>query len=173
LRWGELQSAGLDVLYGRFPIPVTGSYDLVLASHSLPEGLEGFGTSYHEFLECAYDYAKPSGSILVITFKGGQGEIGHLRKKTIGEGIISRRQFELLQGILSVMGNIEIDTFQSSCHCDDLLSIVKFIEPWIYGKRYRDRYRAKLIRTIEKRYRIKETYVIPIQHVAMACHKRP
>jgi hypothetical protein len=167
LRQQELQRTGLDVLYGTFPIAVTGHYDLVLASHSLPDN------DYQEFLECAWQLVNPSGAMLVITFKGSKGEIGYLRAQIVGDGLISTCESEGLYTILSQMGSVKVGTFDSVCRSKDLQAMVDFIEPWIYAPRFFGRYRKQLKLLIERRYRVNKSYVIPIQHNAVACHKLP
>jgi hypothetical protein len=80
-RHSALVAEGLDVTLASFPCPIARTYDLVLASHSIPEEPR----LHREFLGQAWNLTAPGGRLVVITFKGVLDESCGIRAEMHGE----------------------------------------------------------------------------------------
>jgi len=165
----ELQRAGLDVIHGTFPVPVPASYDVVLASHSVPPG------DYDpRFLAAACTLVNPGGVILVITFKGSQGVLADLRREFLGHDATRNRYLASLIEHGETLGATDVQTFNSYVESGTAEEIVQFLSPWLSSDpAARDRFCSPFTRLVESCYRVREgMYVFPTQHVCVACRPR-
>lgn len=77
----ELRAAGLRIIEGLYPLELKQKYDVVIASHSVPEAKE----LIRPFIGSMWADTSPGGKMILITFKGAFGEIAEFRDKLLGE----------------------------------------------------------------------------------------
>lgn len=166
----QLRDANVSVIEGTFPkVNIQGTYDLVLASHSIPE-LVGL---YKPFLEKAWEIVASKGLLLVITFKGVRDELFELtnrfRKKWDDTDML--KHDELIK-ILSTFGEVKtekVTSHSSTENIEDLLDVLVFS---IGGSEVeKEIYRPKLRRVLEDKYKSGGQYVFPHSHLLLSLQK--
>jgi hypothetical protein len=169
----RLEKAGLKVTRGAFPlsVPMAGGYDLVLASHSVPEDSVA---SYLPFLSAAWDLTGEGGTVLVVTFKGSGGDLAAVRQELLGEAPRKSAELEAIIGFYEGSGGAvaieQVNSFVEGVRAED---IVAYITPWISGKSgVRESIRSRFLRIVETRYRVRpDLFIFPTQHLFLSCRK--
>jgi hypothetical protein len=166
----QLRNEGLVALCGRFPMSIPGSFDLVLSSHSIPEGrIE----EYPPFLKQAWDLVTPGGLLLIVTFKGSQGDIFDLRRRFTLASCIREPQFELIAETLAAWGQLRIEAVNSYAQTTNVGEMITFLNPWIFGTLEEAlAYEPQLKDTLMRLYKMNDTFVFPTQHLFISCRKR-
>jgi hypothetical protein len=164
----ELRCAGLNVLQERFPFPMFQTFDLVLSSHSVPEG--GL-FQYQGFLSSAWRLVKTGGVLLVVTFKGSGGDVRFLREELACSRRNECTELNEIVHILSKFASVQIERVNSYATTSVAEDIVSYFLPWICpeaGERYR---MSKDFRHIvETRYKVRPSYyVFPTEHLFISC----
>jgi hypothetical protein len=171
-RVAELRAAGLCVTQGRFPLPLTGSYDLVLSSHSVPElSID----SYVPFLSAAWNATKTNGALLIITFKGNQGDLASIRFELLGQTPDRSKELDTVLGYLRSVGGIpSIERINSYIEATNPIDIATFLSPWLSGnENIRSAINDPFVRLLRCRYRVRaDLFVFPTEHLFISCHKR-
>lgn len=103
----KLRNVGIEVIEGRFPCPVPGRFDIVLASHSVGAR----EAVYRPFLENAWALVKEKGALVIVTYRQDGGDWRSLLNKVR----FSRGEHELTgyDGIVKVVSNLgKVDTLK-------------------------------------------------------------
>jgi len=167
----RLRAAGLSVIEASFPAPIEGTYDLVLSSHSIPEhSLE----SYSAFLTAAWNLTNPGGGLLIVTFKGSQGDLANVARELLGRPAPASPELEAVLGFYERTGGLvaieRVNSYVQAPRSDD---IAGFLAPWISGREDTlRRMHDSLVRLLETRYKVRpDLYVFPTEHLFLSCRK--
>ncbi len=166
----KLKKAGLTVIKGCFPVPVSGKYDLALVSHSIPETTE----LYKNFLYTVWTLLKKKGVLLVVTFKGADDELASL-KKELQPGFVDADQ-EKFREMMSILSSFSVPairrvastiTSQKSKNLTELLS-------FLIGrtKKEREELYPKLERIVHLRYKTTQGYSFRTHHLFIFAQKQ-
>ena len=171
-RVSELRSAGLDVIEGTFPLPIQGTYDVVLSSHSVPEGS---AEAYPSFLAAAWGCTSGNGLMLIVTFKGSSGPLAELRRDLLGGDPPRSREFNEIMKYCVTRGATNVRHVNSYVEAATAPDVAEFLLPWLSGKPpTRERLRGPLIDILETQYRVRDSlFVFPTQHLFISCRKAP
>lgn len=167
----QLRDANVSVIEGTFPkVNIQGTYDLVLASHSIPErvGL------YKPFLEKAWSCVASGGLLLIITFKGVNDDLflltNRLRKNWTDEDALKYKE---VLSVLSTFGAVEVEQITShsvSEHTEDMADVLTFS---IGGtEQEKAEYRSELTRILEEKYKNGTKYIFPHEHLVLSVQKK-
>jgi SAM-dependent methyltransferase len=168
-RSAALKEAGVDVVSRHFPTEIGDAFDFILSSHSIPEKLE----EYPAFLRGAWELLKPGGALLIVTYKGREGNIAILRRELLGGDWDCSPELDLVKQTLSDWGRMSIEKVNSYAEAENPDEIIAYFESWLTGDAQtklaiRDRFR----RIIEARFRVRAgRYVFPTEHVFVSCVK--
>lgn len=168
-RAARLAGIGLNVMCARFPTPIDRTFDLVLASHSIPEHLD----AYVPFLEAAWSLVAPGGLFLIVTFKGAAGTIAMLRNELLGERHTHSSEFDCMTQRLSQWGQLSIEAINSYAETADPDDIVAYFASWITGEAAaRQAIAAEFRRIVEARFCVRPgLYVFPTEHLFISSTK--
>lgn len=160
-----LRGAGLNVIEGKFPCPVSEKYDVVLCSHSTPGKPEGFKPFIHEAFNCV----DTDGSLLIITYDDAQGAWGQMLDDCNIEwpGFHKGRMALLREFLFTEFKNIteqEIITHVSSNNINEFLEALAFV--YTDGKSESEPFtQSPAIREyVQKNYYKNEMYSFPFTH---------
>lgn len=164
----RLAARGLTVVVGAFPVPVDGSFDLVLSSHSIPEG---DAAPYGQFLSAAWKLVNPGGHLLVITFKGAYDAGRKIKCELAGEcSPHDAALYDEMMRVLRGFGEPEethVPSFHRSTKLGDLVEIASF------SLGLGEECRESVARIIERDYKTAEGYAVPTEHVVVSLRKPP
>src|SRR5665213_298589 len=125
-----LRAAGLDVVQGTFPVALDERFDLVVSSHSIPEGDVAL---YEPFLAGAWKLVASGGTLLIVTFKGStESPIRKLSAELLGvtHGVDDR--YTAMLRILREYGDVEITKTCSHVETDDFASFTDLWGSWFW-----------------------------------------
>lgn len=166
-----LRGAGLDVVQGVFPVALEERFDLVVSSHSIPEGDVAL---YEPFLAGAWELVANGGMLLIVTFKGPNGSpIPKLSEELLGRTYaVDPRYTEMLR-ILRGYGEVEITTLRSHVEVDDFESFAELWGSWFWRTaEQRAEVEPALREAADARFRDGGRYRVPEQHLVIAIAKR-
>lgn len=168
-RVAELRRASLSVVEGQFPnIPVTETFDIVLSSHSLPEGAD----DYKPFLEIAWQLVAPGGELVIVTFKGAHDELWQLTRK-LRPGWVDDDQpkYEEMMAILGKWGKPSITSVTSYSATSDKDEMMRFLT-WSIGgsETLKGAYQSVLGDYLAKQQE-SGTYCVGHQHLVVSMSK--
>jgi len=166
----KLKKLGLVVVPRLFPCEINGEFDMVLSCHSIPEQ----GDLYLPFLKKAWGLVKEGGIFLVVTFKGGEGDIVQLR-----EGFLKRLEpvdkelFDEVMGILKQFGTPIIKRVKSKFFSNDSKEIVEIASNSIGGSpEEKAKYKDKLDKLILSAHKENGKYFFPFEHLFILVEKK-
>lgn len=166
----KLRDANVQVIEGTFPeVDIQGTYDLVLASHSIPERVE----LYQSFFTKAWSHVALGGLLLVITFKGVKDELFVLTKR-LRESCSDddTLKYEAMIKILSTLGKIKMEKIVSCSGADNIEDMTNFLTFSIGGTwSEKVAYRPELKRIIEEKYKSGTQYIFPHTHLVFSVKK--
>lgn len=147
---------------------MVGTFDVVLASHSLPNW-EGNAPSTKEvFLRTAWECVSSTGVLILVTFKGSGGGIAFLR----GEFNKGKAQSGELQEIIDVVSRvcnpilIRANSFATARSNAEMLD---YCRAWLNVPNCGPEV-AKLRNIVQWRYFVRKGfYVLPIEHIFIKC----
>lgn len=167
-RYFRLIDAGVNALYGTFPLKISGQFDLVLSSHSIPE--EGMHL-YPPFLKAAWANVSCGGTLQIITFKGCGGAVKSLRQTLTRRSTNESRERDLIMEILGCLGSVSVESFDSHCYGSTVEGMASFLGPWIAVNRSAA-LEANLMEEIKCRLETGDgRYLIATQHLVISCKK--
>src|SRR5665213_2329563 len=147
-----LRAAGLDVVQGTFPVALDERFDLVVSSHSIPEG---------------------GVALLIVTFKGStESPIRKLSAELLGvtHGVDDR--YTAMLRILREYGDVEITKTCSHVETDDFASFTDLWGSWFWRN---DEQRAAIEPVLraaaDERFNVGGRYRVPEEHVVVATAK--
>lgn len=123
-----LRDRGLEVIEKDFPFEVDTKFDMVLASHSIPNDTSGF----EEFIERLVSSAAPNGTVCVITYKTDKDPWYQLMHDVMGENWHAKNYdtYEMLFDVLKQHGDVhveKIDTTVRGKTARELFAAMRFI----------------------------------------------
>ena len=167
----NFKALGLKVRCTRFPKKIGKRFDMVLASHSIPENKK----LYKTFLKTAWNSLNDKGVLLIITFKGQHGELRNLRNKwRSGKDLKSNDEklYRVMLNILNIYGKVKIhravSRFQSE-NIDEIINLaLKSIGPKKSNKEACIKFLKKLLKT---KYFSNGVYFFPHEHIFVSVLK--
>lgn len=166
----ELKNAGLKVVQGRFPCQLSGVYDLVLSSHSLPESSTEL---YPAFLSAAWELTSNNGIMLIVTFKGAKGDLAVLRNELLGSEPGSSPELQVVLGQCSERGSTDVRPVNSFVEADTVDDLAYFLGPWLCGQKRGEAFHRQLTHILNRRYKVRDgLFVFPTQHLFIRCRKK-
>lgn len=166
----ELKRAGLNVIKGKFPLPVNQTFDLVLSSHSIPErALE----EYTYFLSEAWKMLNPGGIFLIVTFKGCAGSLDEVRRELFDFASQVSAEYKAVLAFLENRGEVSIEKINSYIQAASAESLADFLSPWLIGKRVDFAEKTLLLlHILNTRYKVSsDLFVFPTEHLFISCKK--
>lgn len=160
-----LRHAGLQVIEAVFPCEVPGEYDLVVASHSLPED----PLHWQPFLQAAWLLVRPGGMLFVATFKGVRDASYDLHRELGFISSIEDADRKELEKIMGSFGSLERRFPVSTMRSESLSDMADAVSLATGGTdEEKKEYRPKLEHILEERYQKDGTYVFPTEHMLLA-----
>lgn len=128
-RAAALRARGLEVVEATFPCAVPGGpFDLVVSSHSIPEGPPA---DYPAFVDAAWALLAPRGTLLIATFKGPDIDpIQQLVGDYLGAAPVDDPRYAELLRLLSARGTVATATVSSHVRTDSLADVAIRFESW-------------------------------------------
>ena len=167
----KLESLGLESVFATFPCPIEETFDMVLASHSLPEQK----SLYKPFLDTAWKAVRPGGTFLIASLKGGAGALTKLKSMwRIDESeMIDKPLFDTMMDILNTYGEVTVHHTVSTLESDDYEEIVDFVLTSINpSKEKKQDCKRFLEDEIKSKYQKNGTYYFLNEHVFASVQKR-
>lgn len=164
--WAKhLKDSGLKTIQGTFPfIRIPGKYDMVLSSHSIPERAD----LIPPFIKRASTLVKPGGILLIVTFKGGKGDIFKMTKKLEGKGIIhDELLFKKILSTLEKVGEVQIKKRNSAIQSDDAVEILNSVAISLGSNRSK-KYKKQIQAMLETDFKRGSKYIFHFEHLFMA-----
>jgi SAM-dependent methyltransferase len=167
----QLRAAGLEVVEGTFPVPLSGTYDLVLMSHVLSDD----SADHAALVRPAWERVSPGGRLLVVTQQSA-GDTDWNRLLThigmAGYDRYAAHQDELM-ALLHRLGPVEVREVTTNVVADDvsdLLEALAFVVPDLRPGRYREflDHGSELIGLLDGEYRTGTGYSFPFQHLLVS-----
>jgi SAM-dependent methyltransferase len=160
-----LRAAGLRVIEAVFPCEVPGEYDLVVASHSLPED----PGHWQPFLQAAWLLVRPGGMLLVATFKGVRDASYDLHRELGFISSVEDADRKELEKIMASFGSLERRFPVSVMEAENLNDMTDAVSLSTGGTdEEKKEYRPKLEKILEERYKKGDTYFFPTEHMLLA-----
>lgn len=166
----ELRDVGLAVVERVFPdVAVSGTYDLVLSSHSIPEKKE----LYRPFLEKAWQLVAPKGHLVIITFKGVKDGLEILASQLRRSWVSSDgEKYDEMIRILSGFGDIDKGKIVSRSNSKDINEMADMLTFSIGGTdQEKESYRQELKNVLETKYKNGDNYIFPHEHLVLIVQK--
>ena len=165
-----LHDAGLDVVAATFPVAIGERFELVVSSHSIPEG---GAAKYPPFLAAAWERVMPGGLLLIVTFKGpGDPAIPRLAEELLGRANGTDARYTLMLQILETFGVVTVGTRNSYVETDDFADVAAFFGGWFWSTdEQQRRYLPQLRAAVDRRFLTAGSYRIPTQHFVIATEK--
>ncbi|MEK7152075.1 MAG: class I SAM-dependent methyltransferase [Patescibacteria group bacterium] len=161
----KLRGFGLETIHATFPQGIAGKFDMVLASHSIPED----ESLYRPFLETAWNTLNDKGVLLIVTFKGQHGELHDLRNKwrdTKDSDGIDEKLYHAMLNILKTYGKVEIHRVVSEFQSENIDEITDFAIRSISPKESEKEACVQFLRDFFKIKHFSEgKYFFPHEHV--------
>lgn len=167
----QLRDANVSVIEGTFPqVNIQGTYDLVLASHAIPEESKLYGP----FLKKMWEFVSPGGLLLVITFKGATDDLSALASRFRKDWVdvdISKYK-EMLQ-ILSSFGEVKTEKIVSHSSADNVDDMADMLAFSIGGtEQEKAAYQPTLKHILEEKYKNNGRYIFPHEHLILSVRKK-
>lgn len=169
-RAAKLREANLNVVAGRFPVPINQTFDMVLSSHSIPERSL---SSYPSFLSEAWKLTNHGGQLLIVTFKGKHGDLARLEFELLGRYPRRSAEYDAVITYLEKQGRTRIERVNSYIQARSGEVLANFLGPWISGDRQvLAGMMPALIHVMNTRYKVQHNYfVFPTEHLFISCDK--
>lgn len=169
----KLKEAGLTVMQATFPTNVEGSFDLVIASHSISYKKNLF----EPFIRKAWELVKPDGTFLIITYRGQEDDWTNLLRE-LGENLIdyNRVGYNSTIELLYSLGEVKtrkVTTRVLTENIEDMLDALSFVASDGKPKR-KERFmkkQSRIEKILNSRYRDGANYFFPFQHFFISTHK--
>jgi SAM-dependent methyltransferase len=166
-----LRAAGLDVVEATFPVALDETFDLVVSSHSIPEGDV---VLYEPFLAGAWKLVASGGMLLIITFKGSnESPIRALSSELLGGTLGLDDRYVTMLRILREYGEVEITKIRSHVETDDFASFAELWGSWFWRTgEQRASVEPMLRAAADARFKDAGRYRVPEEHLVVATVKR-
>lgn len=169
----KLRKQGLEVLEGKFPLDISGTFDMALSSHSISYNSDLF----QPFIKAAWELVNPKGIFLIITYRGQEDDWTRLMKD-FGkkQEDLNRSGFNQIIELLFSLGEVKtrkVITKLKTGNLDDMVQALSFIAS--DGKLERKseflKNRAKLEKILNQKYHDRNGYFFPFQHFFITTKK--
>jgi len=169
----KLRKAGLEVIEGKFPLEISGLFDMVLASHSISYRNDLFKS----FIKKAWGLVKPNKVLLAITYRGEEDDWTKLMKE-LGENhedqnrVVFNQMVELLASLGAVKTRKFITKVQTK-NLDDMVQALSFVASNGELKKKAEflKQSKKLEKILKQNYRDSNGYLFPFQHFLLTTQK--
>ncbi len=165
-----LRDAGLDVVEATFPVEIRDRFDLVVSSHSIPEG----GVELYEpFLSRAWERVAPGGLLLVITFKGSNDSpLFRLSERVLRRTYAVDPRYTAMLEILAGYGDVRIAKTRSHAETTEFSDIAALYGPWFWRSDDEAVRNEPLVRAaLDDGFTVGGTYRFPSEHHVIAVAK--
>jgi len=166
----RLRAAGLQVQEATFPTAVPGQFDMVVASHSIPNGEV---SDYEPFLGTAWNLVAPSGLLLIATFKGAEEQpIAAFSTELFGRRYgLDPRYAEMLR-ILGHLGEPILSRAISYSVTSEFSDIEALFGSWFWENEDEAKERRPLLReAFAAKFMASGQYRVPRHHQIVAMYK--
>ena len=169
----KLRATELEVIEGTFPLEISGTFDVVLASHSISYSRDLF----EPFIKEAWKLVKPKGVFLIITYRGQEDDWTRLMKD-FGENHEdpNRVGFNQIVELLASLGEVKTRKFITHVKTDkleDMVQALSFVAS--DGKPEKKieflKNRSRLEKILNKKYQDENGYFFPFQHFFITTEK--
>lgn len=168
-RADDLQRAGLAAIARPFPTPINELFDVVLSSHSLPNG---DGEQVIEFARRAWDCVASCGVLCLITFRSTHAGLNWLKHELLNAQATVDPAFESLMEEMSLWGDLSIERIHSWINASTAIEVVHFLSGWLAsGGRLTEEYEQRFERIVQMRFFANGNFVFPIVHDFIMCRK--
>ena len=166
-RTEKLQKEGIHVLANNFPCDVSGTYDLVLSSHSVPEKVQ----EYKSFFEKAWSLVNEKGWLVIVTFKGASDTLLKFQCELTGKcNMFDEEKYNKILEILNNFGKPttnKIISIEKTQIVDDLIEIICWslrldIKKW--GSAVKEK--------LEKEFKKGNEFIFPHEHLVILLQKQ-
>jgi SAM-dependent methyltransferase len=166
-----LRHAGLDVINAIFPVEIDEQFDMVVASHSIPEADAAF---YEPFLAQAWKLVAARGLLLIITFKAvSNSPISRLAEEIAGRKYQDDHRYTLMTKILSTYGDVAIAERTSHFASEEFSDIATVFGSWFWRSAEEESKVKPLLEiAMQTRFRVGGEYRVPTPHRFVATTKR-
>jgi SAM-dependent methyltransferase len=161
----RLRSCGIEVIEGSFPLPLAGTYDLVVMSHVI-----SYEESVHyEMVSASWELVAPGGHLLVVAHRGGASSDWGRLLTGIGMDEFVRYPESIFDEILSTlrtMGAVEVReviTTVVTTNLRDMLEMLAFVAPSGHYQEFID-HGAELVPLLDREYRAGAGYAFPFKN---------
>jgi hypothetical protein len=161
-----LKDAGIAVIAATFPVALEGVFDLVLSSHSVPEGDMSL---YEPFLKAAWRSVALPGRLVIVTFKGiVDGPIQRVSTKVTGRVYTQDPRYAYMVDLLTHLGRCTISSVDSRVRSDVLSDIVEFFAPLFWDDEAgRSRFERAATHEISQSFSTDCGYLVRTPHVVI------
>jgi len=170
----QLRAAGLKTIQGEFPLPVPGTYDLVLMSHVI-----SYSSGNHETLVSpAWELVKPGGYLLAITHGNNHHDdwgklLAHIG---FGESEKFATTFDDIVETMAEHGTVEIQKIETAVETQDVNDLVAALNFVASGSNVERSERfmresAAVAQYLTDNYRDKTGFSFPFQHLFIRVKK--
>lgn len=166
----RLQSAGLEIVEGKFPkVEIANTFDLVLSSHSIPEKVY----EYSQFLERAWELVHTGGRLVIVTFKGAGGDLENLANLLREDRKDRDRQkYDEMMRVLSTFGKVLKEKVTSHSNSEDVEQMADLLSFSIGGSDdEKSLYRQKLKDILNEKYEVEGKFKFPHKHLVLIVRK--
>ncbi|MDP2587281.1 MAG: class I SAM-dependent methyltransferase [bacterium] len=169
----KLRGAGLEVIEGKFPFEISGSFDMALSSHSM---------SYQKdlivpFIRKAWELVKPGGVFLIITYRGQEDDWTKLMKG-LGENHEDQNRvgFNQIVELLASLGDVKmrkVITRVNTENLDDIVQALSFVASDGKPEKKKEflKQSGKLEKILKQNYKNNYGYYFPFQHFFLTTQK--
>ena len=162
----KLSENGIHTTQAEFPTKISGSFDLVLASHVISYQK----SVYEDFIHTAWNLVKPDKVFLVITYRSQEDDwtslISALGQKT---NDFNRVGYNKIVELLFSLGEVKIRKVTTSVETNtlnDMIDALSFVASDGLPER-KEKFlskRAVLEKILNSKYRTKKGFIFPFQH---------
>ncbi|MBV8823953.1 MAG: class I SAM-dependent methyltransferase [Hyphomicrobiales bacterium] len=165
-----LRRAGLNVVEATFPVEIDERFDLVVSSHSVPEGNVEL---YEPFLDQAWRLVAPGGLLLIITFKGSNdSSIVRLSEELLSRKYEIDNRYTVMLKILNTFGTVTITERNSHVETAEFSDIAALFGGWFWTTEEKEaKYKPALHKVMEDRFKIGGKYRVPSKHLLVVTDK--
>lgn len=169
----KLRAAGLEVIENVFPLKVPGTFDMVLASHSISYERD----SFEPFVKEAWRSVKSRGIFLIITYRGQEDDWTQLMKSLGGNHEDPNRiGFNQILVLLSPLGKLrtrKVITKVRTKSLDDMVQALSFVASNGDPRRKIEfiKNKPRLEKILKQKYQDEDGYSFPFQHFFIITQK--
>lgn len=165
----KLRKAGLEVIEGAFPLKILGTFDMLLASHSIPHRKD----LIEPFIKEAWKLVRVGGIFLIITCRGQEdSRTWRMKGFEINHKDPNYASLNYIIQLLALFGKVKTRKITTKIITDTLDTMVQVLSSIASvassGRRKRKegflQIQVQLKKILNQRYRNENSYFFPFQH---------